>query len=300
MSRAVLITNPAAARTTQQSVVVVSDVFRRAGWRFEVQATTGPGDAKNIAAHAVDDGVDLVVVQGGDGTTMQAASSLVGTDVALGLVPGGTGNLLAGNLRIPRSVAAAAQALVKGKRRRIDLGRMDRAHGDTYFSVACGAGIDAWVMQETRSEEKRRWGIGAYVATTLRVLPDFKSFAASVTVDDVEYDAQGAAMVLVANCGEVIPPFLRMGHGISPWDGQLDVVVVRADDVWDGVRAVWHVLRDLPATGRSGTFIGYARGRTVRVETDATQPVELDGEAGGATPFTASVVPEAISVVVPA
>jgi diacylglycerol kinase family enzyme len=146
VARAVLITNPAAARTTQQSVMTVSDVFRRAGWSFEVQATTGPGDAKEIAAHAVRDSVDLVVVQGGDGTTMQAASSLVGTDVALGLVPGGTGNLLAGNLRIPRAVGRAAQALVRGKRRRIDLGRMDRAHGDAYFSVACGAGIDAWVM----------------------------------------------------------------------------------------------------------------------------------------------------------
>ena len=299
MARAILITNPAAARTTQQSVMTVSDVFRRAGWNFDVQATTGPGDAKKIAAHAVRDSVDLVVVQGGDGTTMQAASSLVGTDVALGLVPGGTGNLLAGNLRIPRMVGRAAQTLVRGKRRRLDLGRMDRAHGDTYFSVACGAGIDAWVMGETRSEEKRRWGIGAYIATVLRLLPEFRSFTAAITVDDVEYDAQ-AAMILVANCGEIIPPFLRLGHGISPYDGMLDVVVVRANDVWDGMRAVWHVLRELPVTGGSGTFIGYARGRTVRVETSSTQPVELDGEPGGATPFTASVVPEAISVVVPA
>lgn len=299
MARAVLITNPAAARTTHQSVQTVSAVFRRAGWRFDVQATTGPGDARRIAAQAVEDGLDLVVVQGGDGTTMQAAAALVGTDVALGLVPGGTGNLLAGNLRIPRAAGRAAEALVRGRRRRIDLGRMDRAHGANYFSVACGTGLDAWVMGETGSEEKRRWGIGAYVATVLRVLPDFKSFNAAVTVDGVEYDAR-AAMILVANCGEVIPPFLKLGHGISPWDGKLDVVVVRANDVWDGVRAVWHVLRDLPATEVSGTFIGYARGRTVRVETDSTQPVELDGEAGGATPFTASVVPEAISVVVPA
>jgi YegS/Rv2252/BmrU family lipid kinase len=299
VARAVLITNPAAARTTQQSVKTVSDVFRRAGWQIDVQATTGPGDARRLAAQAVDDGLDLVVVQGGDGTTMQAAAALVGTDVALGLVPGGTGNLLAGNLRIPRAVGRAAETLVRGRRRRIDLGRMDRAHGANYFSVACGAGLDAWVMGETRSEEKRRWGIGAYVATALRLLPDFKSFNATVTVDGVEYDAR-AAMIMVANCGEVIPPFLKLGHGISPWDGKLDVVVVRANDVWDGVRAVWHVLRDLPATEVSGTFIGYARGRTVRVETDSTQPVELDGEAGGATPFTASVVPEAISVVVPA
>jgi diacylglycerol kinase family enzyme len=106
-------------------------------------------------------------------------------------------------------------------------------------------------------------------------------------------------MVLVANCGEVIPPFVRLGHGITPDDGLLDVVVVRGRDVWDTVRAVWHVMSALPGAGGDGTFIGYARGRTVRVETDVVQPTELDGEAGGVTPFTAEVVPGAISVLVP-
>jgi diacylglycerol kinase family enzyme len=218
--------------------------------------------------------------------------------VALGLVPGGTGNLLAGNLRIPRSVTRAARALVDGQRRRIDLGRVDQAHGGTYFSVACGAGIDARVMGETASELKRRWGIGAYMATTLRVLPQMGSFQALVTVDGVEYEAE-AAMILVANCGEVIPPFVRLGHGITPEDGLLDVVVVRGKNVWDSMRALWHVLRDLPGASGEGTFIGYARGKVIRIETDVPQPVELDGDADGHTPFMAEVVPGAIAVVVP-
>lgn len=298
MARAVLITNPAAARTTHASVRAVSEVLHQAGWQLEVLATGGPGDARLIAADAVRHGVDLVAVQGGDGTTMQAASALVGTDVALGLVPGGTGNLLAGNLRIPRSVTRAARILVKGHRRRIDLGRMDRQHGLTYFSVACGAGIDARVMHETASSLKRRWGIGAYMATALKVLPEIQTFQALVTVDGLEYEAE-AAMILVANCGEIIPPFVRLGHGISPEDGWLDVVVVRGSGIWDAMRAVWHVLRDLPTVRGDGTFIGYARGKVVKVATDSLQPVELDGEAGGSTPFTAEVVPGAISVVVP-
>jgi YegS/Rv2252/BmrU family lipid kinase len=298
MARAVLITNPAAARTTPLGVQTVSQVLRRAGWQFEVFATTGPGDARRLAEYAVRDGVELVAVQGGDGTTMQAAAALVGTDVALGLVPGGTGNLLAGNLRIPRSVERAAGVLVSGGRRRLDLGRMERADGVHYFSVACGAGVDARVMAETASEDKRRWGIGAYVATALRVIPEIRSHDFQITVDGVEYEAR-AAVVLVANCGEVIPPLVRLGHGISPEDGQLDVVVARADGLLDSVRAVWHVLRDLPLERGNGSFIGYARGHVIKVETDTVQPVELDGEPGGTTPFTAEVVPGAITVVVP-
>ncbi len=298
MARAVLITNPAAARTTPAGVRAVHDVLARAGWQLEVAATVGPGDAGRIAREAVEHGAELVAVQGGDGTTMQAASALVGTDVVLGLVPGGTGNLLAGNLRIPKSVTRAARTLVEGVHRRIDLGRLDSAHGRAYFSVACGAGIDARVMGETRSEQKRRWGIGAYMATALRVLPDIRNFDAAVTVDGVEYEAK-AALILVANCGEVIPPFVRLGHGINPEDGQIDVVVMRANSMWDGVRAVWQVLRDLPSTGGNGTFIGYARGREVRVEAHPVQPVELDGEPGGKTPISAEVVPGAITVVVP-
>ena len=298
MARAVLITNPAAARTTQSAVTTVSDVLRRAGWSLEVLATTGPGDARLLAGYAVREGVDLVAVQGGDGTTMQAAAALVGTDIALGLVPSGTGNLLAGNLRIPRGAESAAKLLLSGRRRRLDLGRMERADGVHYFSVACGTGLDARVMAGTASEQKRRWGIGAYMATALRAMPQVRSHDFLITVDGVEYEAR-AAMVLVANCGEVIPPFLRLGHGISPEDGLLDVVAVRADGLFDSVRAVWHVLRALPMERGNSTFIGYARGQLIKIEADQEQPVELDGEPGGTTPFTAEVVPGAITVIVP-
>jgi YegS/Rv2252/BmrU family lipid kinase len=298
MARAVLITNPAAARTTQAAVEAVRDQLRTAGWQLEVVATVGPGDARRLSEEAVRRGMELVVVQGGDGTTMQAAAALVGTDVALGLIPGGTGNLLAGNLRIPRSVLRAAGVLAKGLRRRIDLGKMMRDDGLHYFSVAAGTGMDARIMAETASDEKRRWGIGAYMATTLRILPEMRSVHFHITVDGVEYDAN-AAVILVANCGEVIPPFLKLGHGITPDDGWLDVVVIRGDGIVDTMRAVWHVLWDLPPERAGGSFIGYARGRVIRIESDVEQPVEMDGDAAGRTPFTAEVVPGAIQVVVP-
>jgi diacylglycerol kinase (ATP) len=298
MPRVLLIMNPAAARTRPATLDSLMAVFRTAGWRADVLATGGPGDARRLAAEGVAGGVDIVAVFGGDGTTMQAAASLVGTDVALGVIPGGTGNLLAGNLRIPAAPARAVRALVDARPRAFDLGRMQRPDGEHYFAVACGAGYDARVMAETLGEHKRRWGMAAYVATTLRLLREIRSTEHVITIDGVVYDAN-AAMVLVANCGEVIPPYIRLGAGIRPDDGLLDVVVLRANGFVGSVRAVWDLLRMAPEVDGLDTYVGYARGREVRVESQPVQPVQLDGESGGETPFTATVVPQAIRIMVP-
>src|SRR5262245_5748825 len=149
MARAVLISNPVAARTHPAVAQAVSRVFRANGWGIDVRETDAPGDAHRFATEAVTGGTDVVAVFGGDGTTMQAARALVGSEVTLGLVPGGTGNVLAGNLRVPASPVAAAELIVRGNRRRIDLGRLEREDGLHYFGVACGAGADAKVMGGT-------------------------------------------------------------------------------------------------------------------------------------------------------
>ncbi|HEY0351753.1 MAG TPA: diacylglycerol kinase family protein [Gemmatimonadales bacterium] len=298
MTRALLITNPAAARTDLVAHKEIASTLQRGGWEVEVLSTGGPGDARRLAEYGVAEGVDVVTVFGGDGTTMQAAAALVGSNVALGVIPGGTGNLLAGNLRIPASPARAAQALLEARPRPFDLGRMERPGGPLYFAVACGAGYDARVMAGTLSEHKRRWGMGAYVATSVRLLTDIRSSLHVITIDGVEYEAN-AAMVLVANCGEVIPRLVKLGPGISPNDGLLDVVVIRANNFSQSVRAVWDLLRLAPGAPGEGTYVGHARGREVRVETEGAQPVQLDGEAGGETPFTVTVEPNAIRIMVP-
>jgi YegS/Rv2252/BmrU family lipid kinase len=298
VTQALLIANPMAARTAHSSVDAVATALRVGGWSLEVLATGGPGHARELAEYGVAKGVDVIAVFGGDGTTMQAAAALVGTDVLLGVIPGGTGNLLAGNLRVPTSPARAARALLTAEPRRFDLGRMERADGMHYFAVACGAGYDARVMAATMAEHKRRWGMGAYVATSLRLIGDIRSTLHHITVDGIEFEAH-ASMVLIANCGEVIPPFVRLGPGISPEDGLLDVIVMRADSFSQSLRAVWDLLRVAPGAPGEGTFVGHARGREVQVVSEGVQPVQLDGELGGETPFTATVVPGAIRVLVP-
>jgi YegS/Rv2252/BmrU family lipid kinase len=296
--RVLIIMNPAAARTEGLMVQSVADRLKRGGWSVEVRATGGRGDARRFAEEARADRMDAVCVFGGDGTTMQAASALVGTEVMLGVIPGGTGNLLARNLRMPSHPVRAAAALLGANARPLDLGRMEREDGTHYFAVACGCGYDARVMAETSMAHKHRWRFAAYIATTLRLMPELRSLEHVIRVDGVEYEAR-AAMVLVANCGDIIPPFVRLRRGITPHDGLLDVVVVRADSFSESVAAAWELLRE-PTTGTGQPrYVGYAQGREITVETVPPQPVQLDGETGGTTPFTATVVPGAIRILVP-
>jgi diacylglycerol kinase family enzyme len=99
-----------------------------------------------------------VVAVGGDGTVLQVATALSGTEVALAIVPTGTGNLLAGDLDIPHGLPEAVETAVAGQRRRIDVGRVIAGGKRRAFTVACGAGFDADVMDRTDSESKGRWG----------------------------------------------------------------------------------------------------------------------------------------------
>ena len=294
MARALLIYNPSAARTKDRTVESICSVFTSAGWTIEAPGTEHPDDALRVADQGVTAGVDVLVIYGGDGTIHNVAGR-VGDKVPLGLIPGGTGNLLAGNLRLPRNPAKAARVIVDGKPKHIDLGRLT-SNGDVkYFTVACGAGFDAEMMAGTSGRSKRRWGMGAYIGTAWQVLGRHRSVDYQITVDGKEYEFE-AASVLVANCREIIPPFLRLRDGISPDDGVLDVVVLNASGLLETITVLWQLFIRSVGDDRR---VRHIPGRVVKVESSEPRPVQLDGEAVGITPFTADVTPGGIRIMLP-
>jgi len=294
MARVLLITNPVAARTDPKTVRTASTVLAAEGWEVDVVGTTRPGHAEELAAEGVRDGVDVIAVYGGDGTTMQAVKGMRGSGVALGMIPGGTGNLLAGNLRIPRDPRKAALAIARGHRRKIDLGLMERADGPHYFAVAAGAGFDAELMASTTSAAKRRWKMAAYVARAWETMGTVKSVQCRVTVDGRTREGT-AALVLVANCAEFIPPLVKFRRGVALDDGLFDVVILSAEGLFESLGVVLEWI-----TGDDGsTRVQYARGRAVSVEMEPAQPAQLDGEPAGQTPFAVELLPGALEVVAP-
>jgi YegS/Rv2252/BmrU family lipid kinase len=303
MTRALMITNPFAARAHARAVTTISNVLRKGGWRLEVHSTAGPGDARRIAEQARGEGYDVVVSHGGDGTAMQVAAGLAGTGIALGLIPGGTGNVLAGNLRLPRTTGAAARALLRARAHPIDLGVVERNDGPHYFAVAAGTGFDAQLMADTGLQAKRRWKLGAYLARAAFTLTNVRSATHHVTVDGAMHEIR-AAMLLVLNCGQLPPGFLRLRADLAPDDGWLDVVALDADGALQGVSAVLQLLfgagNGAAAAGKTPSRVWWARGRDVHVAVDGMIPrlVQLDGEVTGSTPFHARLLPGALTVLV--
>ena len=300
MTRALLITNPAAARTDARAVGAIRETLRAGGWTVEVLATARPGDARRFALEARDAGIDVLVCYGGDGTAMQVAAGVVGTDIALGLVRGGTGNLLAANLALPHDPTAAARVILRGHRMPLDLGVVDRDTVPHYFAVCCGAGFDARLMADTHATIKRRWKSVAYVARAFAALPGVRSALHRVTVDGVVHERR-AALVLVINCGDLFPPFLRLRSDITPDDGWFDVLTLDADGTLGSLAAFWELLRGRWNNVRGlGERVWFGRGRSVKVEMvgGEQQPVQLDGDVAGETPFEAQLLPGALSVLV--
>ena len=297
MTRALVITNPFAARADARAVTAILKILGRGGWNVDLRTIKAPGDARRIAEESLGEGFDVLVSHGGDGTAMQVAAAIAGSGIALGVVPGGTGNVLAGNLRLPRTSTAAARALLTARARAIDLGVVQRSDGAHYFAVVAGTGFDAELMAATGREQKRRWKFAAYIARAAMTLPSVRSAPHRVTVDGTAQEIR-AAMLLVLNCGQLPPGFLKLRADLSPDDGWLDIVALDADGAFQSASALAELF--LGNRNGRGRRVWWARGRAVTVEVmdGAARPVQLDGEVTGTTPFEARVLPRALAVLV--
>jgi diacylglycerol kinase (ATP) len=280
---------------------IVGEVQRgleAAHWKVESDVVTRKRALTKKAARAVKAGCDVLVIVGGDGAVLQVAPKLAKTEVALGIIPTGTGNLLAGNLGIPHAAADAIHTIISGKHRQIDLGRVE-VDGATYdFSVACGIGFDADVMDKTGPGQKRRWGKLAYLANAASQIGGISNVPHEITLDG-DKTTTDAAQVFIANFGWMLAG-MAPRRAISPDDGLLDVIVVRASGPLGGLLGGWEALRQKDLGESSKGHVFRAQAREVRIETTPSRRVEVDGTVVGRTPIVVSILPLALTVIVPA
>ena len=156
MTQALIVTNPAATRAGARGLAAARRRLEAGGLRVTVEETRAVGDGARMARAAVQDGVGIVIAHGGDGTVADVATGLVGTSLPLGLLPGGTGNVLAGSLGVGRSLVAAADTILAGVTRNLDLGRLTSPAGTRYFAVNAAAGFAADLMAKTAQRHKQR------------------------------------------------------------------------------------------------------------------------------------------------
>jgi YegS/Rv2252/BmrU family lipid kinase len=298
MTRAFVIARQRKGGKVRTVVNEVRRALQAASWKVDWVVVKRKRDLTRKTVRAVKKGCDVVVIVGGDGAVLQVAPSLAKTKVALGIIPTGTGNQLAGNLHIPPDAGDAARMIVSGRRRQIDLGRVS-IEGATYdFSVACGIGFDADVMNKTGPGQKRRWGRFAYVANLVSQMGEISNIPHEITLDGVRTTTK-AAQVFIANFGWMLAG-MEPVRPIAPDDGLLDVIVVRASGRLGGVLGGWEALRQKDLGESREGHVLRAQARKVRIDTKPRRLVEVDGSVVGRTPIVVSVMPSALTVIVPA
>jgi len=247
------------------------------------------------ARTALADGHKKILVAGGDGTLRRVVQELVGSTAAVGILPMGTGNILARNLRLPLTLDAAAKRAVSGKPYEIDLGqaRLIRPDGNLeeyFFTGIAGVGMDARLMQNTQAELKKRIGWIAYIEGGIRSLPlKFERF--DVSLNDQTRTLKSYSL-LVGNVG-LLPGAISMMPDARLDDGQLDMAAIGPRRIWNWIdffsRITWqnNVVRPLAlgrkwmdATANVKTLENLSSSR-IRIRPHHPAPIQLDGDPMG-------------------
>lgn len=292
--RAVLILNPTAGGGKPAKIEEKVDrTFRRYGVQCDTVLTRKSGDASDLARKAAAERYDVVIAGGGDGTVNEIVNGLEGTDVPLGILPLGTVNVLARDLRIPLPLSKAVRVITEGNVRRIDLGH---ANGRC-FTLMAGFGFDAEVVANVLQPMKDMIGSSAYVLKALETLAKYE--ATDVVLEMPEETCSTSAFLIIIANVSTYTYNLKVAPYASPDDGLLDVCVFQkpVSDKIGFVRQVADVLIHRHLYHRS---VKYFRTSRVAIKSEPEIMVQLDGDAYGPTPIEVSVSPRALPVMAPA
>lgn len=289
--RVKVIVNPAAGKE-QPVLARLNTVFRDREIDWDIAITKEPGDGRSFAAESAGEGYDIVAVYGGDGSVMEVASGLIGGELPLAILPGGTANVMAVELDIPSQLEEACALLLdpQARVRRVDMG----AIGEDRFILRAGAGFEAQMIANADREMKDRIGVWAYGASALQALRDTEPSRYRLELDGKPEELEGINC-LVANSGSLGIPGLTLSPEVSISDGLLDVFVFRKADL----QAILSIAASATGNLRQQESLQHFQVKTVSVEADPVQPVQVDGEIIGETPITVVVIPQAVPVIVP-
>ncbi len=263
MSGTVAIWNPASGSAPDES-----KLRKALGDDVELVETTEEDPGAGQAEAAVEAGASVVVACGGDGTVRACLAPLADTTTSLGIVPLGTGNLLASNLSIKPGLQAGS-GVGRGAERTIDLGRVN---GEA-FAVMAGSGFDALMIRDADDTLKSRFGTVAYALSGAKHLRA-DLVHTKVTVDGEDWFEGRTTMVLVGNFGK-ISGGLEVFPDAKPDDGLLDIAVMSASTLREWGSIVWRLLR---RREQRFDLARRAQGRHIVVEHDEARAYELDGE----------------------
>jgi YegS/Rv2252/BmrU family lipid kinase len=287
-----VVINPAAGKS-EPVLSTLNRVFREADVHWEVSVTHRYGDARRRAQEAVEQGCDIVAAYGGDGTVMEVANGLMGSEVPLGILPGGTGNVFSLELGLPQKLEDAARLICDEASavQSVDVGQC----GEDSFLLRVLVGYGARRVQGTTREMRDRYGKMAYFVAALQALSDLEPVGYRFDLDGKSVEVESFSCILM-NAGNIGVPGVSLIPDVSVHDGLLDLVAMEDTDVG----SLSSIAASIVDPEREAEGLYHWQAREIRIESRQPQPVAGDGEDWGETPVTAKVLPKALKVLVPA
>lgn len=274
-------------------IKTVAGLLRELDIPHELLVSRGPEEPERLAREAANAGADVVAALGGDGLVGMVANGLVGTDTAMAVLPGGSGNDFAHMLEL-RTLGEAARLLAHPRFETIDVGRIESSDGVRHFVCVAGMGFDSEV-NEVANRIHRLRGKPKYVSAVLRGLARYRPVEFRITVDGESVLGEDAMLVAVGNARSY-GGGMQVCPDASLTDGALDVTVVRAMSRRSFVATFPRVFK---GTHVSHPAVRTFRGADIRVEADRPFQVYADGDPAGTLPANISVIPRALKVVIP-
>ena len=312
MRKAALFYNPHSGRRKKhrvKDVETAAAILRAAGVEVEVAPTRAASDAAAQVRMSIREGFDTIVACGGDGTVHDVLQGLAGRDAVLGIIPLGTANAMAHDLRLPISCERAARALLTATPKRIAIGKIEfrdfnNIPSSRFFTVAAGVGVDAHLFYKLNRLIKDRMGMLAYYSKATRLWMTHR-----MRYFEAEFSRNGESRQLEARLSEMLAVRINyfggvlreLAPGASLARNDMRLVLCRT-----GNRALYlaYVFRRMLGLSHEvrGIELAHADEITCRQAADEKDQdiyVEADGELLGRLPVTLSMVPDALTVLVP-
>jgi YegS/Rv2252/BmrU family lipid kinase len=293
--RAILFYNPKSgqSRTDHQLNQVRSHLeSHNIGFQF-IEIPKPPAVVRQIVSEGIENGIDLFIAAGGDGSISLVADPLISTGKTLAILPLGTGNLIAKTLNIPIKLDKALELITSQEKDIIQLDVL-LVDGKRYYISNVSVGISPKIMATTPQKEKQRIGFLAYIRNFLSQLIGLKLHRYYLEFDDQKTTFL-ATEILVTNGNLIGPPNMAWAENIAINDGVLDILVIRAKKFFDILKLALSIFKH--QDGEDKIIRQYKFRDTCKITSKYPLPVQADGDVIGKTPVEIKLLPRALHVI---
>jgi len=245
-----------------------------------------------IVAESLDQGYDLFIAAGGDGTVSFVGNHLIGTDKALGILPLGTGNLISKEFNIPQRLPDALKLITSGLHKTILMDTIK--FNDLHFIANISVGVSPKIMEQVNAEDKHRLGFFAYLFSFIRQLLGLELQKFTLFYDHHETTVM-ASEILISNSRSVGLEAIKWSEGVAIDDGILNIFVIRAANLFDLFSLIFSIFAKNEKFNPVVNILQFSE--YCRVESKEPTPIQADGDCVGQTPMEVQVEPRSLRLI---